>query len=127
MSFDTAKLFLDMILNGQNPYINFSNTNGFYIDFIGGEPLLNIDLMEKITKYIIDKMIKENHPWLLKFRVSICSNGTLYFDSKFQEYLKKYLPWISFSISLDGNKELHDSCRKFPDGKGSYDLAIKAI
>ena len=31
------------------------------------------------------------------------------------------------SISIDGNKELHDSCRKFPDGSGSYDKAIEAV
>ncbi|WOC32826.1 MULTISPECIES: hypothetical protein [Caproicibacterium] len=34
---------------------------------------------------------------------------------------------LSFSVSIDGNKQLHDSCRVFPDGSGSYDKAIKAV
>jgi radical SAM peptide maturase (CXXX-repeat target family) len=44
-----------------------------------------------------------------------------------QAYLKKHLGHLSFSISVDGNKALHDSCRVFPDGRGSYDLAISGV
>lgn len=33
---------------------------------------------------------------------------------------------MSFTVSIDGNKELHDSARVFPNGKGSYDYAIDA-
>jgi radical SAM peptide maturase (CXXX-repeat target family) len=50
----------------------------------------------------------------------------LYFDPKVQAYLEKYHPWISFSVSIDGDKQLHDACRVFPDGSGSYDLAVAA-
>jgi len=72
-------------------------------------------------------MITMDHHWLYRFRISICSNGTLYFDPKVQEYIKKHIKHLSFSISIDGNKQLHDSCRVFPDGTGSYDIAIKAV
>jgi sulfatase maturation enzyme AslB (radical SAM superfamily) len=34
---------------------------------------------------------------------------------------------LSFSVSIDGNKQLHDACRVFPDGSGSYDKAIAAV
>lgn len=67
-----------------------------------------------------------HHPWIDRFRVSICSNGVLYFTPKVQEFIKKHQTHLSFSISIDGNKKLHDTCRIFPDGTGSYDLAIKA-
>ena len=56
----------------------------------------------------------------------MCSNGILYFTPKVQDFIKKHQTHLSFSISIDGNKKLHDTCRVFPDGTGSYDLAIKA-
>ena len=40
--------------------------------------------------------------------------------------LQKWNNRLSFSVTVDGNKELHDSCRVFPDGHPSYDLAIAA-
>jgi len=41
--------------------------------------------------------------------------------------MKKHLDHLSFSISIDGNKQLHDSCRIFPDGSGSYDIAMAGV
>ena len=65
------------------------------------------------------------HPWATKYCISICSNGVLYFDKKVQKFLNKHKNHLSFSITIDGNIELHDSCRLFPDGiTGSYDLAV---
>ena len=40
--------------------------------------------------------------------------------------MRKYAPFTSFTVSIDGNKELHDSARVHPDGRGSYDEAIHA-
>jgi radical SAM peptide maturase (CXXX-repeat target family) len=59
--------------------------------------------------------------------ISICSNGLLYSDPRVQAYLKKHVTHLSFSITIDGNKELHDSCRLQPNGKGSYDIAMAAV
>ena len=56
----------------------------------------------------------------------ICSNGVLYNDPKVQRFLHKHRNDLSFSVTIDGNKELHDSCRVFPDGRPSYDLAVAA-
>ena len=126
MDFDTAKEFIDILLAGENPYINFENSQGMTLEFIGGEPLIAIDLIDQITEYTLNKMIMENHPWLFRFRISICSNGVLYFQDAVQSYLKKYGRWVSFSVSIDGNKQLHDSCRVFSDGSGSYDVAVAA-
>jgi len=57
---------------------------------------------------------------------SICSNGVCYFEPEVQRVLQKWNQRLSFSVTVDGNKELHDSCRVFPDGRPSYDLAIAA-
>ena len=130
MSFDTAKRFADMILDARidtNPYLSIEDSPGIVFEFIGGEPFMNIDLISQISDYIVEKMIRENHPWRHKFMFSICSNGVAYMDEKVQAYMKKYKYNISFSISIDGNKELHDSCRVFPNGGGSYDIAMAGV
>ena len=126
MDFGTAKKFTDLVLRG-NEYINPENSPGVVIEFIGGEPLLEIELVDRITDYFIGEMIRLRHPWATRFRLSICSNGTEYFDPRVQAYLKKHLRHLSFSISIDGCKELHDACRVFPDGRGSYDTAIAGV
>ena len=129
MSFDVAKRYIDMILEDDkdNDYINSEISEGLVVEFIGGEPFLEIDLITDITDYLIGRMIELDHPWLNKFMISICSNGVLYFDPRVQDYIEKHKHYLSFSISIDGNKELHDSCRVFPDGRGSYDIAIKGV
>lgn len=129
MSFDIAKRYIDMLLEDdrENDYVNTKISEGLIVEFIGGEPLLEIDLIDKVTDYLYDRMIELDHPWRDKFMISICSNGVLYFDPKFQEYITKNKYHLSFSISIDGNKELHDACRIFPDGSGSYDIAIAGV
>ncbi len=127
MSFETAKKFTDLILRGDNEYINPGNSPGVVIEFIGGEPLLEISLIDRVTDYFIGEMVRLRHPWANRFRLSICSNGTEYFDPKVRAYINKHLPHLSFSISIDGSKRLHDACRVFPDGRGSYDIAIAGV
>jgi sulfatase maturation enzyme AslB (radical SAM superfamily) len=72
-------------------------------------------------------MIELNHPWLYHIRFNICSNGLLYNTPKVQEFFKKYHNFISFSISLDGNKELHDKCRIDLNNNGTYDRVVESI
>lgn len=129
MSFDTAKKMIDLLLSGEKgigDYINQRRSPGLIIDFIGGEPLLEVGLIDRICSYTIDQMIELNHPWLMKTMFSICSNGVCYFEPEVQKVLQKWNNRLSFSVTVDGNKELHDSCRVFPDGRPSYDLAIAA-
>lgn len=129
MSFDTAKKMIDLLLNGEKgmaEYINTKNSPGLIVDFIGGEPLLEIELIDQICTYLIDRMIELDHPWLNKAMFSICSNGVLYFEPNVQKILNKWRNRLSFSVTVDGNKKLHDSCRVFPDGRPSYDLAVAA-
>lgn len=129
MPFEVAKKLIDEILTNDksiNSYVKSENAIGIVLEFIGGEPFLEVDLIDKIIYYFIEKCIILHHPWIDRFRVSICSNGVLYFTPKVQEFIKKHQTHLSFTISIDGNKTLHDACRVFPDGTGSYDLAIKA-
>ena len=129
MPFEVAKKLIDEILTNDksiNNYVKSENAIGIVLEFIGGEPFLEVDLIDKIIDYFIEKCIILHHPWIDRFRVSICSNGVLYFTPKVQEFIKKHQTHLSFTISIDGNKTLHDACRVFPDGTGSYDLAIKA-
>lgn len=126
MKFEDAKLFIDKLLSGEdgfNEYVSVKNSPGIVIEFIGGEPFLEVDLMDQIVDYFRLRTIELNHPWADKFCISICSNGVLYTDPKVQKFLQKNKDCISFSVTLDGNKDLHDACRVFPDGRGSYDLA----
>lgn len=129
MKIETAKKAIDLLLDGNSEFSNYitpENSPAIVIEFIGGEPFLEIELIEQICDYFIDSAIEKCHPWALFHCFSICSNGVLYFDERVQQFLNKYKHKISFSITIDGNKKLHDSCRIFPDGKPSYDLAIAA-
>lgn len=127
MTWDIAKDFIDLILNDKHPHINTKNCQCLTFQFIGGEPLLEIELIEKICQYTLDQMIDLNHPWLHFFRVSICSNGLLYFDEKVQSFFKKFNPFVSFAISIDGNEQLHDSCRLDLNGNPTYKRAMAAV
>ena len=128
MPLELAKEFIDNLLDGKyNNYLNYDEVESIVIDFIGGEPLLEIDLIDNIIKYFLQQLIDRDHHWLYRHRFSMCSNGVLYFSPKVQEFIQKYKNQLSFAISIDGNKQLHDSCRVFPDGTGSYDLAMSGV
>ena len=127
MTFETIKPFLKKLLNNEIEGATTEEIKGVIWEFIGGEPFMNIDVIFQITDYIFNFMINNNHPWLQFSRISISSNGILYFQPKVQEYLKKYCGFISLGISLDGSKELHDACRVDLNGNGSYDRVMLAI
>lgn len=128
MSFETAKAFVDLLIDDsykKDSYVSLETTTGIIVEFIGGEPLLEIELIDKIVDYFRNRLITLKHPWCKYFRLSMISNGVLYFSDEVQHFLKKNQEIISFGISLDGCKELHDACRVFSNGAGSYDLAVK--
>lgn len=128
MSLETAKKFVDMLLacDESCDYINPTISPFIVLEFIGGEPMLEVDLIDEILTYWRKRTIELQHPWATRYYISICSNGTLYKEPNVQRFLQKYKDKLSFSVTLDGNKELHDACRVFPDGTGSYDLASAA-
>lgn len=130
MPFQTAKNFIDMLLeNDKNTqqYLDTRACDAIVIEFIGGEPFLEVELMDQIMDYFVKRMIETDHPWQYNWRISISSNGVLYFNPEVQKFINKWMNHLSFNISIDGNKKLHDSCRVFPDGSGSYDQAIAGV
>ena len=121
MSFETGKEFIDMLFRDmQDEYY------AIILEFIGGEPLLEPELISKLVDYWWYKCIMENHLWGKLTRFSICSNGTEWDKPEVQKLIHKLGKTLSFTVSIDGNKELHDSARVHPDGRGSYDEAIHA-
>lgn len=130
MPFEVAQKFLDMILDADertNTYITSTKCEGCVINFIGGEPWLEIDLISKVSDYFIGELFRRKHPWASTFVFDVCSNGLLHFDPKVQAYIKKHARHFSYNISIDGNKELHDSCRVDLNGNGTYDRAIAGV
>lgn len=125
MDFSVAKKIIDNLLENDD-YYNTHNIKFLIIDFIGGEPFMEVELMDKIIDYFIKSCIKNNHRFLHRFKISIASNGLLYFDEAVQNFIKKYKDFLSLTISIDGNKELHDVCRLDLVGNGTYDRAIAA-
>ena len=122
MTWETAKTVIDKIL-----LLPEDKYASLILEFIGGEPLLEIDLISRITQYTLNKLIERNSKWLVGFRVSICSNGQLYFSQKVQSFIKKFNKFLSFSVSIDGDKEQHDECRIDINGNGTYNKAINAV
>ena len=129
MSFETAKLAIDKLLSGEDgfgEYINPNEVSAIVLDFIGGEPFLEIELIDKIVDYFKLRTIELRHPWATKYSISVCSNGVLYKDPRVQRFLQKNKNVLSFNVTVDGTQELHDACRVFPDGSPSYHLAHEA-
>jgi len=127
MPFETAKTFIDNLLADKYGYINRYNSPAIIIEFIGGEPLMEIKLTRKIYEYFLERCYELDHPWFTLHRVSICSNGMQYFNPDVQAFFNDYAQNVSFNISIDGNKELHDACRIQPNGEGSYDIDMAAL
>lgn len=119
-------LLFDMYEKNDSPFIN-KKTKAIILDFIGGEPLMAIDVIDYICTYFVQKCLELDHPWLYTWRASMTSNGALYFEPAVQDFLKKFRGNVSFSITLDGPKEIHDTCRVYHDGRGNFDDAYAAM
>lgn len=125
MPWETAKAIIDYLYrmwdeNDPEAFIS-QDTKSLVLNFIGGEPLLEIDLIERICDYFWHEAAKrEGCPWGDLFRIAMTSNGTHYFDERVQRFIYKYRDRLSFSITIDGPKEMHDACRIHSDGRGSW-------
>lgn len=80
MTFEIAKQFIDDLLDNNekiNTYYDSSKMIGVVFEFIGGEPWLAADLVNKISDYIITELFRRKHRLMIRFCFSICSNGLL--------------------------------------------------
>jgi len=123
MDFEVARATIDFLLRDRNAF----GEKAVIWDFIGGEPFLEIDLIDRISDYAKLKMYETNHPWFENYRFSFSTNGLLYGKAKVQRYIAKNLRHLSIGISIDGTRQKHDKQRIFPNGRGSYDAVVKNI
>lgn len=131
MPVEYAKRLLDKLFaNDKQFFKGFLKDDylNIILDFIGGEATLCMDFIDEVTKYFIGQCIKygKEH-WLLNFEVWLQTNGTTYFNPKVQKFIQKHNERLELPITLDGSKECHDACRKYYNGKGSYDDVYKAL
>lgn len=127
---ETARKIVDLLFEEDlknSELINSEAANSIILEFIGGEPLLEIDIINYFMKYFRRKAYLLKHRWLTQYMISISSNGVSYFNPKVINFINENYGRISINITVDGNKELHDTCRLLPNGEGSYDLAEKAF
>jgi len=118
MDFLDAQATIDFVLNLKKTEKNVLNTD-IYINFYGGEPLLNIKLIKNIVDYCEQiKQIRHN----LNFIFSITTNGLLI--DKYIDFLERFD--FQILISLDGNRK-NNQYRKFKDQTESFDFLIKNI
>lgn len=123
MTFDTAKKAVDYVLEHREIYSH----PAVVWDFIGGEPFLEVDLIDKICDYLKTRTFEMKHPWFENYRFSFSTNGLMYNNPRVQEYIKKNKEHLSIGISIDGTKQKHDLNRVFPDGSGSYDAIVQNL
>lgn len=111
MSFETGKKALDFLVE------NSGNRRNLEVDFFGGEPLLNFDVVKQIVAYgrQIERE-KEKH-----FRFTLTTNGVLLNDEVI-DFANREMDNIV--LSIDGRKEVHDRMRPFKNGAGSYELIL---
>lgn len=123
MPFDVAKKAIDYILSNRELF----NEPSVVFDFIGGEPLLEIELIDKICDYLKLQMYLLEHPWFESYRFNFSTNGLMYADTMVQKFITKNLDHISMGITIDGTQRKHDSQRIYKNGKGSYQDVVKCI
>lgn len=104
MSWDVAKAAIDYILSHESDFTEESVT----WDFIGGEPFLEIDLIDKICDYLKSEMFRLNHHWFNNYRFAFSTNGINYSSEKVQNYIKKNHMHLSIGLTIDGTEKKHD-------------------
>lgn len=129
LSFENAKKFIDDLLDEKSQLYKLyleSEKKCLQVEFMGGEPLLEIELISDICDYLMKKLITTRSELLYNLKIAMPTNGSLYFEPKVQDFINKYGEFLTMTISLDGTKELHDKCRRTTDGKPTYDISYKA-
>ncbi len=111
MSFEVGKRALDFLIE------NSGTRHNLEVDFFGGEPLMNWDVVKQLVAYAREQEKIHNK----NFRFTLTTNGML-IDDDVIEFSNKEMSNVV--LSLDGRKEVHDRLRKDYTGKGSYDIIV---
>ena len=111
MSYETGKQALDFLI------ANSGSRRNLEVDFFGGEPLMNWDVVKQLVAYGREQeKLHDKH-----FRFTLTTNGVLLND-EIMEFANKEMDNVV--LSIDGRKEVHDRMRPFRKGAGSYDLIV---
>ncbi len=111
MSFEVGKKALDFLV------ANSGNRVQLEVDFFGGEPLMNWQVVKDLVAY--GRSLEE--PFHKKFRFTLTTNGVLLND-EILEFCNREM--ANLVLSIDGRKEIHDLMRPFRGGQGSYDMIV---
>ena len=111
MSFEVGKKALDFLIANSGNRVNLE------VDFFGGEPLMNWDVVKQLVEYGRSREKECNK----KFRFTITTNGVLLND-EIMDFCNREMSNVV--LSLDGRKEVNDRMRPFRNGSGSYDLIV---
>ena len=111
MSFEVGKQAFDFLV------ANSGTRRNLEVDFFGGEPLMNWEVVKQFLAYA--RSIEKEHN--KNFRFTLTTNGLL-IDDEVIDFLNKEMSNVV--LSLDGRKEIHDLFRKDYAGNGSYDKII---
>jgi uncharacterized protein len=113
MDLETGKKAIDFLLEKS------ADRQNLEVDFFGGEPLMNFEVVKGITEYARSK----EKEFGKNFRFTITTNGMLLDDAKI-DYINKEMSNVV--LSIDGRKEVNDRVRARVDGSGSYDRILPA-
>ena len=111
MSFEVGKRALDFLIENSGRRTNLE------VDFFGGEPLMNWDVVKQLVAYART----QEEPHHKKFRFTLTTNGML-IDDEVIDFANREMSNVV--LSLDGRKEIHDALRVDYAGKGSYDRIV---
>ena len=111
MSFETGRKALDYLI------AHSGSRHNLEVDFFGGEPLLNWEVVKELVAYGRQQETKTDK----RFRFTLTTNGVLLND-EIMEFCNREMGNVV--LSLDGRREVHDHMRPFPKGAGSYDLIV---
>ena len=111
MSLEVGKKALDFLVANSGNRVNLE------VDFFGGEPLMNWQVVKDLVAY--GRSLEE--PNNKKFRFTLTTNGVL-LDDEVMEFANKEM--ANIVLSIDGRKEINDRMRPFRGGQGSYDVIV---
>ena len=111
MSYEVGKAALDFLI------ANSGSRRNLEVDFFGGEPTLNFQVVKDLVAYGREQEKLHNK----NFRFTLTTNGVLLND-EIMEFANREM--ANVVLSIDGRKEVNDRMRPFPGGSGSYDLIV---
>jgi len=114
MSVETGKKAIDFIIKSSGSRRNLE------VDFFGGEPLMNFEVVKEITAYTIEKGREFNK----NFRLTLTTNAILLNDEN-KKFINEHMG--NLVMSIDGREEVNDRMRCRVDGSGTYAAILPRI